>query len=65
MIAWFRTLLSATNTKPDQEYYSYCKWFFHDDGTASNIHLSKPMDRLKPPCSAHVPTNLDVQETKP
>jgi len=52
VIAWLRTLLSATNAKSDQEYYSYCKWVFHDDGTASNIHLSKPMDKPKLPSSA-------------
>ena len=64
VITWLRTLLSAKNTEPDQQYYSYCKWFFHDDGTASNIRLSQPVVKLTPPASENLLTDLDAQKAK-
>ena len=64
MITWFRTLLLAKKTERDQEYCSYCTWFFYDDGTASNIRLSKPTSKIKPSSSASVLTQLDAQKTK-
>ena len=62
---WLLDRFRSKKAEPTQEYYSYCKWVFHEDGTASNIYITQPKDEMELRSPYKTPTTLDLPKTKP
>ena len=65
MISWILNRIRPKKSEPDQEYYSYCKWIFHEDGTVSNIHITESKEEMYLRSPYETPTTLDLPKMKP